>query len=222
VLRWRGWNLGESIVVQEHTFVVKGVFRTGTVADNEVWVPLAEAQRMFGFGDDVSIYVLRGDEHLAERIENELPVEVTRQGEAFEDLVHSLDASVRLLRAVSVVMGIAAGLSILTVMFTMARTRRREMAILRTIGFARRDLIPYLVVPAITVTIVGYVVALIAARLLIRALNVGAFGITVTPVLDQRVAMIALLWSLGIGMGAAAYPTALITGIDMAETLRAE
>ena len=125
--------------------------------------------------------VARGDEALAERIEAALPVEVTREGEALAELTHSLETTVRLLRAVSVVMGIAAALSILTVMFALVQRRGGEMAILRCLGFRRRSLVVYVLGQAGAVTALGFAFSLAATAVLLRGLRLGAVGVTIAP-----------------------------------------
>jgi putative ABC transport system permease protein len=220
--RSRGWDVGDRVRVEGRRFVVKGIFRVGTWADSQLWIPLDRAQEMFGFGDDVSIYVVEAGKAARARIESELNVDVVREGEAFAGLARSLNATTRLLLAVSVVLGVAAAFSILTVMFVMVQSRRRELAILRSIGFGRRALLTHVVSEAAIVAATGYVAALVAALGLMRLLDLGALGVSVPPLLTWRVATSALAWSLVTGLAASAYPAVVVIRSDVGESLRAE
>lgn len=218
----RGLMVGDTLKVQDSEFMIKGVFRVGTLADSEAWLPLTEAQLLFGFGEDVSIYVAIGDESLKEKIEAGLEVEVSREGEGFASFSQSMASFVQLLRVASTVMAIAAALGILNVMFTMVQTRRREMGVLRAVGFGNKALVLYVLAQAAAISLLGFLAALLAAFGLMSGLNFEVFGISIRPLLDTRTAGLALLWSLAIGLAAGAYPALLATRLNLAETLRAE
>ena len=126
---------GGMFLYQGEDFPVKGVFETGTIADNEVWVDLETAGRLFNLSNEVTVFVIRGDDALRERIEDALPVEITKEFQALETFNRALRGIVLILRTVSAVMAIAVVLAIANVMFTVVRQRQREMAVLRSIGF---------------------------------------------------------------------------------------
>ena len=218
----RSLAVGDTLKVLDSEFRIKGIFRVGTLADSEAWLPLKKAQSLFGFDDNVSIYVARGEESLKEKIEAALEVEVTREGEGFASFSQSMASFVRVLRVASTVMALAAALGILNVMFTMVQARRREMAVLRAVGFGRKALVLYVLAQAAAISLLGFLVALLAALGLMRGLDFAVFGISIRPLLDARTAGLALLWSLAIGLAAGAYPALLAANFNLAETLRAE
>jgi len=218
----RGIGPGDTLDLLGEAFTVKGTFARGTLADSELWIPLTDAQRLFRLGDEVSIYVVRGSKDLQSAIEAALPVEVTREGEGFVSFSRSLSSFVQVLRLVSAVMALAAVLGILTVMFTMVQSRRREIGVLRAVGFGRGSIVLYVLVQALAVALAGYLLALLSALGISAALNFEAVGVSVTPVLDGIVAGAALVWSLAIAALAAAYPAMLAAKINLADTLRAE
>jgi putative ABC transport system permease protein len=98
----------------------------------------------------------------------------------------------------------------------------REIAILRTVGFGRLSLVWYLLGQAVAVTGTGFALSLATAALLLHGLRLSAVGVTITPVLDLRVAAAALVWSLALGLAAAAYPAARAARLGIAEALRSD
>ncbi|MCH8206237.1 MAG: ABC transporter permease [Chloroflexi bacterium] len=203
-------------------FPVKGVFETGTIADNEVWVDLDTASRLFNLGSEVSVFVIRGDEALTSRIEDALPVEVTKEFEAFETFNRALQGIILILRTVSAVMAIAVVLAIANVMFTVVRQRQREMAVLRSIGFGRAEMVFYVMVQAFVLSLLGFLVAVALAFLVIAPLKLETFGLVIKPSMDAGVLLGALLLTLVIGTLSAAYPARLAAGLNIAATMRQE
>ena len=55
-----GAGPGDTIRLRGRPFEVIGVFETGSYTENEAWVPLAGAQELLGWGQDVSLYVVAG------------------------------------------------------------------------------------------------------------------------------------------------------------------
>ncbi|MEX0788806.1 MAG: ABC transporter permease, partial [Anaerolineales bacterium] len=56
---------GDTILLRGRPFEVVGVFETSSYTENEVWVSLAGAQDLLGWGQDVSLYVVADDGLLA-------------------------------------------------------------------------------------------------------------------------------------------------------------
>jgi len=211
---------GGTFLYQGEEFPVKGVFETGTVADNEVWVDLETASRLFNLGADVSVFVIRGDEALRKKIQDALPVDVTKEFEALETFNQSLQGIILILRTVSVVMAIAVVLAITNVMFTVVRQRQRQIAVLRSIGFGRGAMVFYVMVQALVLSVLGFLVALGIAFLLIAPLKLETFGLVIKPSIDFGVVLGALLLTLVIGTLSAAYPARLAAGLNIATTMR--
>ena len=213
---------GDVFRFQGEEFPVKGIFETGTIADNEVWVDLETASRLFNLGSEVSVFLIRGDDNLIARIEEALPVEVTKEFEAWETFNRSLQGIILILRTVSIVMGISVVLAIANVMFTVVRQRQREIAILRSIGFGRREMILYVMVQAFVLSLLGFLVAVSIAFLLIAPLKLETFGLVIKPSLDAGVLAGALLLTVVIAVLAGAYPARLVAGLNIATTMRQE
>ena len=213
---------GGVFLYEGEEFPVKGVFETGTIADNEVWVDLETASRLFNLSTEVTVFVIRGDDALRERIEDALPVEITKEFEALETFNRSIQGIALILRTVSVVMAIAVVLAIANVMFTVVRQRQREMAVLRSIGFGRAEMVLYVMVQAFVLSLLGFLVALAIALLLIAPLKLETFGLIIKPSVDAGVVLGALLLTLLIGLLSAAYPARLAAGLNIASTMRQE
>ena len=213
---------GGMFIFRGEEFPVNGVFETGTIADNGVWVDLDTASRLFNLGSDVSVFLIRGDEALTSRIEAALPVEVTKEFEAFESFAQGLQGIILILRTVSAVMAIAVALAIANVMFTVVRQRQREMAVLRSIGFGRAEMVFYVMAQAFVLSLLGFLVAVALAFLVIAPLKLETFGFIIRPSMDAGVLFGALLLTLVIGTLSAAYPARLAAGLNIAATMRQE
>lgn len=215
----RQLTVGDTVELLNTPFTVKGVFRSGTIADSEVWMPLREAQQLFGFGDDVSVFIVQGSELLNHDIENSLPVEVSPKGESFASMLASFQSVISLLRLVSIIMAVAAVLGMLNVMFTMVHARQREIAMLRSVGFVRRDLVAYVLSQSVVIALLGYGLALALMVVVLQFLNLDITGINIIPVLTPQLAILTLVGSLLVGIVSGIYPAFIVYRLNLAETL---
>lgn len=182
-------------------------------------MPLREAQQLFGFGDDVSVFIVQGSELLNHDIENSLPVEVSPKGESFASMLASFQSVISLLRLVSIIMAVAAVLGMLNVMFTMVHARQREIAMLRSVGFVRRDLVAYVLSQSVVIALLGYGLALALMVVVLQFLNLDITGINIIPVLTPQLAILTLVGSLLVGIVSGIYPAFIVYRLNLAETL---
>ncbi|MFQ6015551.1 MAG: ABC transporter permease [Anaerolineae bacterium] len=218
----KGLGPGDIFEYRGKKFTVKGVFKTGLLADSEVWLDLKEADRLFNAQGYVSTFVLESDPALARKIEQRLDLDVVTEKEVWESFNSAAESLFALLRLVSVIIAAAAVLGIMNMMFTVVKQRQREIAIMRSIGFGRGEILIYVISQSLIVSTLGFFLALAASLLFIQGLKMEVMGMTLEPALDTSVVAGAFVLTLVIGLLAGGYPATLATRLNIAETLRGE
>ncbi|MFQ6058608.1 MAG: ABC transporter permease [Anaerolineae bacterium] len=218
----KGLGPGDIFTYQGKDFVVKGVFETGLLADSEVWLDLKEADRLFNAQGYVSTFVLESDPALARKIEQRLDLDVVTEKEVWESFNSAGESLFALLQLVSVIIAAAAVLGIMNMMFTVVKQRQREIAIMRSIGFGKREILIYVLSQSLIVSTLGFFLALAASFLFIQGLKMEVMGMTLEPTLDTSVVAGAFVLTLVMGLLAGGYPATLATRLNIAETLRGE
>lgn len=213
---------GDIFTYRSRDFRVVGIFETGTVSDSEIWLSLPDAQRLFHSRGYVSAFAVKGPPNLARRIEERLDVQVVSEPEVWASFTGATASLNVLMQMIAAIMAGAAVLGVMNQMFTVVRQRRREIAILRSLGFRRSDVLVYVLGQALVITLAGFVVALGVALSLVRGLQLEAMGMSLNPYLSATTIGGALLLTLVIGLLAGAYPAYRATQINLAETLRGE
>ena len=206
VARSKGLAPGDPFRVLGKTFIVKGIFATGGISDSEVWLDLGEAQRLVRSQGFASMFSVIGPPGLGERIAKRLDVDVVKEKEVWESLtgaIASLDG-------------------VMNTIFTVVHQRRREIAILRSMGFGRSSVLTYVLSQSLLIALGGFVIALAAAALLLRLMRMEAVGMTITPVLTEAGILRGLGLTLVIGVLAGLYPALRAARLNLAQTLRGE
>jgi ABC-type antimicrobial peptide transport system permease subunit len=216
----QGLGPGDRFAYQGRDFTVKGVFETGLLADSEVWLDLKEADRLFNAQGYVSTFAIEDDPALARRIEQRLELEVVSENEVWQNFNSAGRGLFALLRLASGVAAVASVLGAMNVMFTMVRQRRRQIAILRSIGFGRRDVLSYVFSQSLAVSVTAFLVAAGAALLFVRGLKLEAMGMTLEPAIGPGVIAATFVLTLLIGLLSGLYPAILATRLDIADTMR--
>ncbi|MDO8391512.1 MAG: ABC transporter permease [Actinomycetota bacterium] len=176
---------GDTIRLRGRDFAVVGVFELGTYVDDAAVVPLADAQRLLGWNDDVSLFVIPVDgPYVAGDV---LPggLVVAQRGDValvdeWGPLLAMLTASVRLLAAGAVaVMAIA--------LWRLAWMHRVDFGLLRLVGFPRRAVVVFLGAQALVLVVVSTAVGALSAWLVGPYLARTTLAVTTGPVIDASV-----------------------------------
>ncbi|HMK07720.1 MAG TPA: ABC transporter permease, partial [Anaerolineales bacterium] len=146
---------GGTIRLRGRPFEVAGVFETGSYAENEAWVPLAGAQELLGWGEDVSLYVVPDDGILSVGQQLLDGVSVARRGELWTTFPQQWAGMMTLVGAVTQAIGLAAALSLAAMLWRLAWRRRWQIAVLRSLGFGRGIFSMYLVVQGSSIVAAG-------------------------------------------------------------------
>jgi len=218
----RGASPGGQIQIRGRDFTVAGIFAIGTFADHEVWMSIADAQALLGWGSDVSVFVVPAGEKLKEGDELSGGIALVRKGESGVNLVKEWVPLFDLLDMVATSLGIAVVIALTNVLWRLAWLQRRDLAILQSLGFGRRVLTLYLFVQAAAIGILGYIFGVFAALGLGRLTGVQITGGTVHPVFDGAVLAWSLLIAVLISLAGSALPVLWLSSVNLANLLRAE
>lgn len=179
----RGTSPGATVEVRGRAFEVIGVFRVGTYADHEVWIPIDAARDVLGWADETSVFVIPADGPLAEGDTLPGPLSVVRRGD-FASINREWDPMIRLGQTAALSFAAAGVIVLATVLWRMAWLRRRDLAVLRTLGLGGIVPATFLVVQAAIVAVVGIGLGVGFAYGAGSFLEVEAFGITAHPEYD--------------------------------------
>lgn len=211
---------GATLSISGRRFEVAGVFHSGiTEEDAGVMMDLSDAQSLAGrAADEATTFAVRL------RPQTSVPEAERALAKVFPGLLVISDpgeavragANGQLIsKAVLLIVVLALIIGALTVANTMLAAvleRRRELALLSTIGWSTRQLGGLVLGEAITLSLLGtaggVLLGLAASRLLPGALGLGAF---ISPVLTLWTVARAALIGVAIGVVGAGYPVWLVT-----------
>lgn len=213
-----GWHAGDTVVIRGRNFHVVGVFRLGTYLDDAAIMPITDAQRLLGWGTDVSLFVIPADGPLAVGDTMADGLVVAQRGDValvdeWGPLLRLLDASVRLLA-----LGAVAVLAV--ALWRLAWLHRLDLGLLRLMGFPRRALAVYLGVQAAALVLVAAAVGLSAAVVVAPRLARTTLAVTTSPVIDSWVVTRGLGSAMLILVVALTVPLVLVARRDIGTLVR--
>jgi ABC-type antimicrobial peptide transport system permease subunit len=213
---------GQALRIRGRDFHVIGIFETGTYADNEAWTSIEDAQAVLGWGSDVSVFVVPGEGPLQEG--DSLPggISVARRGESGRLLNLHLSPLIDLFAVIAQALGIASALALGNVLWRLAWIRRRELAILRSVGFQDWALVGYLLVQAAVITALGILFGALGTLALGPVLNVTGAGLTMEPEFDLRTIALGLTAAGAVMAGGTILPALWVGRMNLARLLRVE
>ena len=218
----RNLRVGEVVALRGRNFNVVGIFQTGTYADNEAWISLADAQTLLGWGQDVSVYIIPEEGILHEGDTPFKGVSVARKGEGARFEASQFQPVIDLMGVVTSAMGAATALALTNILWRSAWARRREMAILRTTGFPTFTLAGYLLAQAAGVTLLGLLLGGGLTWMLTSGVKVAVHGFTLNPRLDAGSSLASLGWIGLLMLAGSLLPAWWLSHLNLAQLLRSE
>ena len=227
MIGWRlatrfGLKVGQEITLRGRQFLVMGTFQTGTYVDNEAWISLEDAQDLLDYGKDVSIYIIPDEGIL--KAGDSLPgnVSIVKRGLGPQITSDQLKPLFRIIELIYHALGITAIITLATVLFRMAWIHRRELAILRCVGFQSRSLVVYLLSQALVLTWIGVILGTIGAALIFSFENAYLVGMTIQPSISLQTVIGSLFQSTGIALFGTVIPAWWFNRLNLATQLRSE
>jgi len=213
--------IGQTLHIAERPWTIVGQFRAPqTVMDAEIWLPINDLQVATRRESSLSCVVLSlptpssgkasaptstrpatfGDIDLFAKSRLDLEITAIRERDYYSSIA-AFYAPIRIMVIVTALLIASGGiLGGLNTMYAAFASRVREIAMLQSLGFARRAIVLSLVQESVIAAACGAVAATLLAFLLLDGLAVrfsmGAFAITI----DAPVTLIGLLGGLLLGL----------------------
>jgi putative ABC transport system permease protein len=218
----RGVQPGGIIQIRGRDFEVVGVFQTDTYAEYEAWVSLADAQALLGWGSDVSIFLIPAGEKIKDGDEISVDASVVKKGEAGMNLVNEWQPLFDLLEVIAWSLGAATAVALANILWRLAWLRRRDLAILQSIGFGRPALSAYLLAQGVGISLAGYVIGVAAAVGIGQLTKIQTSGVMTRALFDFSVLGWSFLFACLIALAGCALPVWWLSRMNLAVLLRVE
>ena len=189
-----GAGPGDVIQLRGRPFDVVGVFQTGTYTENEAWVPLAGAQQLLGWGEDVSLYVIPDDGSLNPGDRPGPGLSVVRRGELWSTFPRQWQGLLAQIQVVTQAIGLAAALSLAAMLWRLAWRRRWQVAVLRSLGFGRGMSVGYLGAQGAVIALAGGLAGTLGAEVLLQAVRLTLAGVSLRPQISLPILISTALW----------------------------
>ncbi|PKN94759.1 MAG: hypothetical protein CVU44_02830 [Chloroflexi bacterium HGW-Chloroflexi-6] len=213
---------GDTIAIRGRDFNVVGIFESQTYAGNEAWISLQDAQTLLGWGSDVSVYLIPAGETL--QTGDTLPggVLVVQQGDSGATLIAEWEPFFSLLYIVAAALGLAAAISLASILWRLAWLQRRELAILRSLGFGQASLTAYILTQGASITLLGTLLGWLGALAMGALTQIETAGISIQAALDARAVLSVLAFAAAITLAGSIVPIGWLTRFNLSALLRAE
>jgi ABC-type lipoprotein release transport system permease subunit len=213
---------GGTVRLRGRVFEVVGIFETGSYAENEAWIPLAGAQDLLGWGTDVSLYVIPagGALHPGDMLRE--GVSVAARGELWSTFPRQWEGLLTLIGAVTRAIGWAAAFGLATMLSRLAWDRRRQIAILRSLGFGRAVGVLYVGAQGALITFAGGGAGVLIALLLLRWARPTLAGVSLRPSVGASVLMSTASWTILLTLLSVLVPAWILGRRPVAEIIHGE
>lgn len=213
---------GDTISIRGRDFEIVGIFESETYAGNEAWISLQDAQTLLGWGDDVSVFRIPAGETL--QAGDILPggIAVVQQGDSGATMLSEWKPFFDLFRLIVQALGLSAALSLASILWRLAWLQRRELAILRSLGFSQANLMGYLLAQGSSIATLGMGLGLAGAWTVSLLTRLETAGIFVRPVMAAQTILAGLAFGAVITLVGSAIPIVWFNRINLAELLRTE
>jgi ABC-type lipoprotein release transport system permease subunit len=213
---------GNTIQIRGRDFLVAGVFENGTYADYEAWISLQDAQTLLGWGSDVSVYVFPAGGIL--KVGDSFPggVSIVQKGESGQYLLSEWRPFFKLFKMITNTLAFAVAIALTNILWRMAWLKRRELAILQSLGFGKLSLLWYLFVQGLGITLIGFCLGVAEALIVGALLPLRTSGISIEAVFDLNVILSSLGFAGLITLFGAGLPAYWFSQQNLVKLMRAE
>jgi putative ABC transport system permease protein len=213
---------GDTIPIRGRDFRVVGIFEVNTYADNEAWISLEDAQVLMGWGTDVSIYLIPSGESIEEGDVLPGDVSVVRKGASGTSFVAEWEPFFGLIDVVVGALGVSVAVALASILWRLAWLQRRELAILRSMGFGKGSLSVYLFTQGSGITLLGFLLGGLGGWSLGQFTKISTVGISIQAVFDVKVILASLAFAAGITLAGTAVPAWWLNRLNLSTLLRSE
>lgn len=215
-------SAGGMISIRDRDFKVVGIFENGTYADNEAWISITDAQSLLGWGTDVSVFIIPSGEVFQQG--DTLPggISIVQKGESGSTLIKEWNPFLNIITMVVWFLGIAAIIALASILWRLAWLKRRELAIIRSVGYGKINMMVYLLSQGIGISLLGFLAGVLGAMLLGLFTEVKTAGISFHAIYDIRVFLSSFVFSILLTAAGAVVPAWRLTRLNLAMLLRSE
>jgi putative ABC transport system permease protein len=215
-----GKTVGDKIILQEHTFTIKGIFSTSTMTDSEIWLTLRDAQNLVGRLHKVSIIIVKVKDHdyvdkVRKQIEDNLRgVAVFEADEYMEANAQALESFRGVILAISMIALFAAILGMMNTMTMTLRERRHDIAVMKAVGVSNKSVALIYSVEALLLGFLGGIVGVMLGFAMLNVFgvsNIEMAGYLIRVDLTWQLALEAIFISTVLGVVGSLYPIVKIS-----------
>jgi ABC-type lipoprotein release transport system permease subunit len=222
-------EVGDSLRLLDSVFHVVGIYETGvSYEDSGVVVSLRDAQRLAGRPHQVSMYTIKlrdpaRVEAVREYLEANFPeIDVTLTSE-FAEIMPDLQSMGQMVEQISLLAMLIGGVGMLNTMLMSVLERTREIGVLRSLGWRRRQVIGMILEEALALGIVGGVCGILLGIAITWGITqIPGVGGMVVPRYGPGLFAQALAVALATGGLGGLYPAWRATRMRPVEALRYE
>jgi lipoprotein-releasing system permease protein len=216
------------------TYTVAGLFDTGFrgVDDSVVFVPLRDAQSLFGLGSAVTSIGLKLErifeaEELANRLDLQLPYEAESWMEENQSLLAGLRGQTQSSRLILIFTTLATGFGIASILITAVVSKLREIGILKAMGATSRQIIEIFSLESTILAAIGGLIGAAFGSWL--SLFVYGLRLAAAPggkrdvfpvIITTELVVGCILLAIGVGFLASVYPSLKAARVDPIEVIR--
>ena len=200
-----GLQEGDELSIMGNKLKVSRVLtETGTVDDDRIFAHLQKVQDILGIQDQVSAIEIMGccnaiSEGLLGQLRNILPdTRITTIGQIVSTQIKTNQLMNQISLIILIIILIVGGISIGNYMWANVNERRKEIGILRMIGFPGNSIYKLLLIKAIIMGVAGGLTGFIAGALIAYFLGPYLAGINVVPVPVLLLYSVVLATSIAI------------------------
>jgi putative ABC transport system permease protein len=224
-------NVGDQIPIGRKLWTVAGVFTAeGSAFESEVWADLTELASQFRREGVYTTMVLRTDSaeaaaDLSERLLNSRSISCNPQTEIeyYSKQAEQTDLINNAAWIIAWFMGIGAIFGVMNTMFAAIGARRKDIAVLRIIGFKPHEILTSFLLEAILISLIGGLLGIgigIAVNGISLSTAIGAREVAFAFRVTETTIAFAMAFTLAMGILGGLLPALSVVRIQPLEALR--
>ena len=228
--------VGSKLTLMGRDFLIVGVLTekgstAGMSSDNRVIIPFTTAQRLMqstrisqfyvsaSSAEDVTAAQSRLLQFLQHKFSDEDDYRVFNQSDVLDALSAVTGTLTAMLGGIAGISLLVGGIGIMNIMLVSVSERTREIGIRKAIGAQRGDIMLQFLIEAVVISLVGGLIGLGLAAVGVSIMG-GALGMTMA--MNPATAILAIGFSMGVGVLFGSYPANRASKLRPIEALRYE
>ncbi|EET60615.1 efflux ABC transporter, permease protein [Marvinbryantia formatexigens DSM 14469] len=229
--------LGSSIRIDGYDYRIVGVLEEEDSSvmgstNNSVYIPLVNAQRMLKQTAITNFYVTAEDEtsltqaqdtidaYLLKKFGSEDSYSVLNMSNVIDMMNTVLDTLSVMLGGIAAISLLVGGIGIMNIMLVSVTERTKEIGIRKAIGAQRSDIIVQFLIESVFISLLGGIIGMLLSQGILSVLNL--IFTDYYFAISLPVGMLALGFSIGVGVVFGIYPANKAAGLKPINALRFE